>query len=438
LKIITKRNKKAFLFLVLLNIIISYNPLYLYYLLNNGLLGGISLYISLSTISAGIALLYFLTLLRLENKFKLKTLISPVTFYTLFVFVGLILSILLGNDKNNILIDFFPAFQFLLGYALVVASDLKLSDIQKHRKLNRNIYFYINLVILTMILSYLYLTVVGHNFGVLKAHVSGITVGRLPDFIFPIFVVGILLYIKESNILVILLKAASLIYISMSMYRTVYLAVFLSILYMILIEKENVFKRTKILLTLIFITICVNLVIISSSDDLSKYSVYAEKTVERIGSIFEVEDRPEETSRTARFKQLYYFQNVIANPFGYGFGGVIYENEDRHEINPIPFYTMAFYPLQLMLSIGLIGGVLFIYLMFLTLYRIHILRKRCSSKYNYMGLGFIASGMIVIIIFLLLFPYVVYFPITLILGLMIGLINNEYNLYLSDKAHARK
>jgi len=436
LKSISKSNKKHFLLLILLNIFITYNPPYLYYLLKNGLLNGITIYISLSSVAIVISLLYILATANSILKFNKYAILSPISLFTFFVMIGICFSFAYGNDLNKVIIDLFPIVQFILGYVLISFSKLSISDIYQY-KISKRAYHFIFITVFSALFTYIYFILIGHNFGVLRAHISGVTIGRLPDFIFPIFVVGFLFYKRENKLFIVILKLIAIVYLALSMYRTIYVAIFISIIYMAIIEREKIFKRTKPLIFIILIGIVSNIMISEFSNENSAFDLYAGKLFERVGTIFEVKDRPEETSRSGRLNQLYYFESVIHNPLGFGFGGIIYEPDDKYELNAIPFYTMAFYPLQIMLSIGLTGGLIFMYLLLKTLKQLHRLRRHCKDKVTYMGLGYISSGMIVIIIFLLLFPYVVYFPITFILGLMIGLTNNEYNLYSLGRIHER-
>lgn len=406
--------------------IIAYNPIYVYYLMSHGALGGITF----RTIASGIFLVgisyfsFLAFLLNRNGKIKVRntSFLFLVNILLMFYILAIIVGLVRGNDFKYMILDSFPPLEMFVIYYLIKFSPLIENTINFHRMVKWFlIYFFIMAV--TDLASYGVLSFVKIvNFGALRALIGGVTVNRLMDFILPLFLPLLLLsyeYLYRRKWVVILLGMSVLV-VLLTFYRTVYSAVFAGIFYLVISSRKRIIFMAKTFVLITFVSVVILVGINSFFKD--KKMNFPSLFTQRVASILSPDKKIDYsgTSRVAHDKDMVY--NALKSfPDIAGMGGT-YESGEG-EI--IPIYTTSNFFLQLILLLGLPAGLLFLWLYFKTYFVSRRLSREAKGGSEKVFFAAIASILVSLAVILCLFPYTSYFPLLYILGWIFGCIDRH-------------
>lgn len=246
------------------------------------------------------------------------------------------------------------------------------------------------------------------SFGVLRAYVNGATVNRLMDFLVPIgSVLGITFALRRTKhrrtwipfVTSVLCFAVT----ALSYYRSVYVAVALILFLVIFYLRAQIFRNA-------FQIMLLGLVFTAASLPALEHSKLKTSVEQRFSSIFESEDSHLSNAvsgRLAQYPMILTF--ILDHPLGHGAGAFIQDET--------PVFVTSNYFLQLIMQLGLPLGGIFVLLILCTFGRDllrALMRKYAQHRLTRVALVSITG---VLIVELSLFPYVVYFPMMLILGI---------------------
>lgn len=253
----------------------------------------------------------------------------------------------------------------------------------------------VKVVVLFMVLDivlWVYSYLNGDSYGVFRAYVNGITINRMAD----LFLVPAAVFLLFSGRVNILFKIASLVFIGLTFYRTVYLAALITLGFIIWKNPrsswQHFFKLGIFLVGVLMLSFF--------------YSLYSEPylevqqlVVERFVSTFTVENE-NEWSQSARMDQLpiifeFFINNPIELIIGAGSGFVLADNK---------IYNYFNYPLIMMVMYGIFAPFLFLRFLYKSFKVASGVRRNCTDIFV---LGFAVYFFVVINIF----PYMVYFPV---------------------------
>jgi len=409
---------------LLLGLAVSYNPIYMYRLMQEGAIGGMSFRIASGCTFILIYLIYRI-LRNLNRPFSfniIKTpLFMPMNGLLLLYILAVLIGLINNNDKVLIALDTYPLFEMFIVYYAIKFTPNIFVQIDSD-KVAKWVGIYFGIMCISGIVSYSYLTFVKSvRFGVILANVAGITVNRLMDFMVPIFLPIVIAYSvnNKKKILGAALIILGIAVSFLSFYRTVYLAVFAPLVYLMLKSKFIFLGITK---KLIIYTLAM-VVVMGVIEDRMQWKYDDTSIIQimglRIYSIFfkDVETDSGSIRVTDTVKVFAKISSCLVT--GYGMGGILeYDDED-----PSAIQVQSNYFLQTVLLMGLPGGALFIFIYIKTLitsFNRAKLSERNADKFIFTACTSILISLGVI---LSLFPYTNYFPLLYIFGFICGLVD---------------
>lgn len=420
---------------ILLGFIVSYNPFYLYYLMSHSALGGMSRRIIVSSVFL-ITMSYFSLLVLFLNghqkiKIQKSSILFSVNILLMFYIASIIVGVVKGNDVKYMIIDSFPLWEMFMIYYLIKFSPL-MKDRFDFAKTIKWFLIYFFLISLTNLVSYGALSFVNDvGFGALRANVGGITVNRLMDFVLPIFLPLLVLSYKDlyRRKIVILLLGMSVLVVALTFYRTIYLAVLAGGVCLVISNRKRFFfiARMSILLVVVSSVSLIGWNLVSEHKDRNLVSLVGQSMV----SIYS----PDKAIDTSARSRIEHSKEIILSiltifPAMAGMGGTYWSNSGK----TIPIYTTSNYFLQIILLLGLPGGLLFLWLYF----KAFVISKKLSRQVGNISekVFFSASACILVSlgVVLCLFPYTCYFPLLYIFGFILGTVDRQRGLLLSKNA----
>lgn len=415
--------------------IIAYNPIYIYYLMSHGALGGITLRLAMGSVFLFSIIYLSFIVLFVKKNMKIKISKTPlfVLINILFIFfiLGVTVGFVKGNNLKYLLLDVFPMLEMFIVYYVIKLSPI-IQDNFDFGKLIKWFMLYLFLMSITGFISYVVLSFIKPVFfGALRAYISGITVNRMMDFIIPLFLPAILFFYKyiKKKYWAIILTITSAIVVLLTFYRTIYVAVFIGILYLLLINRSKIFR---IFGTFIKISILILLVLILLQK--SNYFRYANANLyylikSRIVSIY-APDKKIDISAAARIshnKEMLY--NIFNNfPYIAGMGGEYQSSEGAK----IPYNFTSNYFLQVISLLGMPAGLLFILIYLRTFFLSHEFAKNAQDLTSRIFFNACASILVTLFVILNIFPYMNYFPLLYLFGWICGIMD-RYGIYLKQK-----
>ena len=408
------------MYFVFFGLIILHNPIYIYYLMSHGGLGGI-------TISFALRILYF-TIIIFYSLFQVinnKKIFLPrndfilIGLFTAIVLVNSIFGVIRYNSIQYFTMDFVPIFEFILFYFVGSISIIN-KKILSFRKTINYLFLYLGSAGLLNVILYVFASrSLLSDFGALKALVGGVTVNRLMDFIIPLFF-PLTLIVSFKGIKkyfhYFLISILSVLII-LTFFRTVYLAVIIGIL-VILITSGLI--KSKIFSNLFKVSIIAfPIMILSNSVFTNLFNLgfelnFGDIFYERLLSIFEFSDTSTTFSKYSRLDQYNDLDKIFTYfPLGHGLGAFIGSD---------PASIMSNYFVSLFILIGLPGGLIFVLMIFKALKKYYFINRfEATNEGMVMFSASALSILSMIIIIFIFFPYVKYFPIMMILGYLVGL-----------------
>lgn len=412
--------------LIFFGFIVGYNPFYIHYLLLHGALGGITF----RTIASGMFLVgifcfsFFDLLLKRSGKIKVRN--TQMFFLLNILFLFYIFAIAIGwakgNDIKYMVLDSFPILEMFVIYYFIKFSPLMESAINFPRMVKWFLVYFLIMAI-TDLASYGILSFVKvAYFGALRALIGGVTVNRLMDYVLPLFLPLFLLsyeYLYRKKWAIILLSL-SLLVVILTFYRTIYSAVFLGFLCLIIpISKRLVFIfKTFVLIGLVCVVILLEGNLLLRNKKFNFPSLFSK----RVESIFSRDNKIDYSavSRVAQNKDMVY--NALNSfPDIAGMGGT-YESGERITT---PIYCASNFFLQFTLLLGLPAGLLFLWLYLKTFFMSRKLAREAEDKSEKVFFTASAAVLVSLAVILCLFPYVSYFPLLYILGWIFGCIDKK-------------
>ncbi|MDD5687516.1 MAG: O-antigen ligase family protein [Elusimicrobia bacterium] len=414
---------------------VAYNPIYIYYLMSHGALGGMTIRLAASSIFLLLIIFISFVVLTLKQngklKFKKSTLLSLMNVLFVFFIIALIVGFIKGNGLKYLLLDTFPILEMFIIYYTIRLSPI-IEDNYDFEKIFKWFGKYLFLMSVTGIVSYIILSFVKvTSFGALRAYVAGVTVNRMMDFIIPMFLPIILLMYKykKRNLWFIALTIACAIITMLTFYRTIYLAVLLGVLYLSSRNLGNIFRILKVLIIISIITLFVLMVLQKNN-----YLRFANKNIlglvkSRIISIY----NPEKGIDTSASDRLNSNKEMLLNIFSNfpsiaGLGGY-YINVDNQKT---PYHFTSNYFLQVIALLGIPAGVFFIGIYLKTFFLSQKLAKNAQDLPSKMFFNGCTSILVVLFIILNIFPYVNYFPLLYLFSCICGIVD-KYSIYLKQE-----
>ena len=405
--------------LVFIGLIILHNPAYVYYLMSQGGLGGITISFFLRILYFGS--IFFYSLFQIKNN---KGILFPrngyllIGFFIIAILINSILGIMRFNSLEYFLMDFLPIFEFILFY-FIGSLSTKNYKFYSIKKIVNYLLIYVGIVAAMNIILYIYASKsMLSNFGALKALVGGVTVNRLMDFIIPLFfpLTLIVSYKGLKKYFHYLLITILSILIILTFFRTVYLAVIVGtfvILFSIgLIQSKIITKLVKIIFIAFPFMIFFNS-IFSNLFNLGLEINFGDIFYQRISSIFEFSDTSTTFSKYSRLDQYNDLDKIFSFfPFGHGMGAFIGSD---------PVSVMSNYFVSLFILIGFPGGLIFLLLITRAFKKYYIINNQSKNREGLMIFSSAALSILsMIMVIFIFFPYVKYFPIMMILGYLVG------------------
>lgn len=413
---------------IFLGFIIAYNPIYIFYLMFHGAIGGMTMRI-ISGSSYLLLLIYVLCIIGFVKKRPISMaakapLSCLMNWLFIFFLLGIFMGILKGNDSKYLLKDTYVFFEMF-----VIFYSVRLLLIFCGRWESKKIikWFSIYLVIMgaSDIIIYSVLSfIMETNFGALRAYISGVTVNRLMDFIVPMALPATIIFTasySKNKKVPLAIGVLAFIVTMLTFYRTIYLAVFAGCFCIFLIRKWNINNVRVLLKGLIVITIISTIILVAAQSYFASECNFLCLVKERISSIYKPEAGYSH-SISSRITQLKYIINTLDYfPFGYGMGG--YLNETT------PISVTSNYFVQTMLLLGLPGGTLFLWIYIKTFLISFRMARVIRDRWDKLFLIACASILTYLAIILLLFPYTVYFPLLFLFGWIAGAVETLYMKY---------
>jgi hypothetical protein len=401
-----------------LGLILSYNPVYMHYLLENGALGTIRIRFISFLLAATFLILNFFTVQSINpGKIYYKDLIAPFLLLCFFIFSS-VFGFFSGNSFLWILMDSFPLIEFFLVYFCFYFMVFEQSGII-FKRIVVFLCAFLFFISITDLISYSYLSFVKNvSFGALRALIGDVTVNRLLDFVIPLFVPAFLYhsFVSKSKFIKVVSFFLSLVAL-LSFFRTVYLAVIIGLIYFALLPRQKTEKRGRLVWLLVSGGGLGVVLFLVQVDGISLGSLF----IDRFVSIFD-----SSLSHSGRIHHnVAMLQSVLVNPlFGVGLGG-------QYALSPgvsTPVSVSSNYFLQLIVIMGLPGGLLFIgyYLsVFIRATKLGLRLDGCWEKIFFHSCG---SVLLVMAVLLLLFPYTQQFPLMYIFAFIASIVDRYHNV----------
>lgn len=397
---------------------LSYNPLFVHFLMKHGAIGGTRVRIVLVLL---LGLIMALSQIAQLSRKSLRIKLGFTSFCMFFLFVSTLFACLVSLIRTNntvyFIIDLLPLVEYFIAYFATKLSLDRSGGLQVTQKGIRTACWFIGIMALTDIASYFYLTYVDvANFGALKAYINGRTVNRLPDFIIPC-VAPILVYRLIQQPTKILEKILTTLVVAvtfLSFYRTIY-AAFTFTLFVLFSLNLLGMKRKHLIHIIVSSIMIAGLLFVIMLNSSNSQHHFSQLITERFLSIF-VSESALENSKASRLGQFEYFAYILDYfPLGWGLGAIIKAD---------PVAVMFNYFMQLGLLLGLPSLGIFFILWIISLLRI---LKCIRSVVSPLGELFYKSlfSIIISLAFILnLFPYMTYFPFLFIFGVILALLES--------------
>ena len=225
----------------------------------------------------------------------------------------------------------------------------------------------------------------GISWGVFMAYISGITINRVPDFINIIFIPWV--FATSGWLSAFFVTCYAII----TSYRTLYLAVLVSLAFLLFFGTRSV--RATILRNSLLSVMLIILAI----------SIYADGLVliERVFSLFTIESKVAgEASKSQRVVDFFTLLNTLPNCVFLGCGSV-------EPQSGISYYNFPYYPIWVLLIFGPLVMLLSLWIF------LPLLLRRANIEHN-----FLLSIWAVLLIILLVFPYVHYFCLMFFISIL--------------------
>jgi len=398
-------------------------------------LGGITIRLGMGSIFLFFLIYLFFIIFFMRKSPKIKISKSPlfvlINVFFIFFILGIIIGFVKGNNLKYLLLDTFPLLEMFIVYYIVKLSQVN-EDNFDFGKIIKWFVSYLFLMSITGLASYLILSFFRPvHFGALRALISGTTVNRLMDFIIPLFLPVMVIFYSYTKYkkLIILLTIINIIVVLLTFYRTIYVAVFSGILYMIIANWRKLFHSIKAFLV---ITVLVAIVMIPLQK--SRYFKYGSLNifplvVNRIISIYapEKEIDVSASARISHNKEMF-FSGLNNFPDIAGMGGE-YENSMGQSV---PLNFTSNYILQIISLLGIPAGLLFIWIYLKVFIKSHKYAKKAVDMNSKIFFNACSSILIVLLVILNIFPYMNYFPFLYLFGWICGIVDN-YSVFLRQK-----
>ena len=398
--------------LIAFGLVVAYNPLYLYYLMSNGALGGMSVHAVTGGVFLTCAIGYKAILLLSGKIIRIRrsSILNIMTLLFLVFCGGVLTGLANANERVVFVLDAFPLLEMFCIYYLIRLTPGMNINLEKIVKWLAG---YIFIMCVSDLLSYCYLTYVKQiNFAALRANIAGVVVNRLMDFVVPLFGPSLIVLTRnsKSKTIRIFLPILVLLTVGLTFYRTVYAAFFAATGVILIQKKQNILFFSKA----IIVSMAIGTIILFATHTPQTDSEFdmTELMAERVKSIFDSGE--EDSSIGSRHEQAkLMFAEVPQNPFlGKGFGGAV-------ESGPVKYTSNYF--LQVLLLLGIPGAILFIWLFIKVGRVLSSLSKTATEqkeKAFFTGMASVLAGIAAVLYF---FPYTMYFPLHYLLGAIAGL-----------------
>lgn len=398
---------------IVIGLVLAYNPVYSYYLMSHGAIGGMSL-----RVVVGGAFLIFVSLYciarilaRGDSKIRRSPVLTLMSSILVMSLVGVAVAAIRGNSFQYFALDLFPVLEMLCLYFFIRLAPMNKVD---RDAFLRWILIYALLMCVSDVFIYSYLSFVkGIGFGALRANINGIVVNRLMDFMVPILGPGLILlaYIRGGRFFKVSMPLAVLATVGLTFYRTAYLAFFVAAIFLVLQNRKHVILFSKVVL--IFLVFGAGVLALAPKVKAGPLELNISQLIrDRVGSI--LDSRKKDFAINSRYEQTIRIISELHNVafVGYGFGGFL--GMDAIQV------TSNYY-LQVFLLLGLIGGMFFVWVylkVFLTLIR---LAGEVPDQTDKMLLLVTASSLASLAVILCFFPYTIYFPLLYYFGVVAGI-----------------
>lgn len=404
--------------LVALGFVLAYNPWYLYYLMANGAIGGMSTRAEISGAFLILAISYrvLISLTRKSLAINSSSILNLMTMFLFTVLLGVVTGFVNSNAFIYFGLDVFPLLEmFCLYYIIRLAPEMEIN----YSKFVKLFGFYIIIMCVTDVVTYIYLTYYeGLSFGALRANIGGTVVNRLMDFIVPLVGPGFIAFSRDSKskLVRILLPVCVLLTVGLTFYRTAYAAFFVATGFLLIQKKKNVFIFAKTAGVAMIIGVAF-LAVLQSKQSENYESDMGGLVIERVKSIFDSDE--EDSSISSRHVQAgMMLDEVPKNPLlGTGLGGSL-------DLGPIQYTSNYF--LQILLLLGIPGGVLFLWLYTKVIRVLLWLSKTASDRKEKLFFASMASVLAGLAAVLYFFPYTMYFPLLYLFGATAGIADISY------------
>lgn len=394
--------------IIFLGLVLAYNPVYLYYLMSHGALGGMSIRATVGGVFLLFAVMYIVFRFPAKRLFVVKTspIFSLITIFLGFYLIGVLTGFIRVNFSIFFALDAYPLFEmFCIYYIIRLSPGTKVNPYTIVKWVSG----YILIMCLSDLAAYSYLSFVKKiGFGALRANINGIIMNRLMDFMVPILGPGLIALSRyiTNRFVRWLLPVCVLVTVALTFYRTVYVAFFVGVLFLIFLKKKNIIPLVKAVTFMLVIGFLA--VTIVQQGRGGKESIGILSLVnQRIRSTFD--SRKKDYAINSRFEQTARSLQELPNVsiIGYGMGGYI----DDHVIQ-----VMSNYFLQLFLLLGIPAGILFLWLytkVMMVLLRLARMSSDRKISLFYLATASVLAGLAVVFCF---FPYTVYFPLLYLFG----------------------
>jgi hypothetical protein len=350
---------------------------------------------------------------------------TPINTLLIIFFIGSLLSgfygLSVGNDKRLILAEFFPIIEleFFFFITLIV--------VKTRRQLIRIFSLMWVWIVINVISDIILFTTTSGRYGV-RIPIIGLEVNRIPCYMVPMFLMvfaTVFLYAKNRKLRILLAGsiALSLIDISLSFWRSLYVGVIFGLVFVACKMKGFKLKSKWVagLLLAFLLIFSLGNYLSARNPESFKGATFSQLVINRFVDIF----RPEEAvhfSKSARAehnKQIPY--RIAERPLvGLGLGGsLIMSNGVK-----VWLINTSNYYLNIAASMGLPALVLFMFTL-LMFYKksIMIYDSLILGLDKGLALGLLAGCMSMAVVFLT-FPCLIHFPVMAYLGVYMAMVFN--------------
>jgi len=312
--------------------------------------------------------------------------LKPILYIGLLISLSVLVSLIQGNFS---FIGFFPVFEFFLTIVIFSFFDLKnfLEKVIKHSWL-------ILLIFLLDIGFWIYAYSNQIQYGPFRALINGVTFNRMLDLFYMPF--AIFFIIKSKSIFA---KIISIMTISLTLYRSVYLSIIAVLGLLSLIDYRSILKTVSVLffVFLVVLFLMPNGVFIEIFDAI----------VARLSALF-TGDKTYEWSYSSRLDQIPILLNQLTTSLLSFFVG----SGTGLMLNGNPIFNYFSYHLIFLVEYGFL--VFLIYLVWIILITFNLFTIYKNSKSLADGLVLMTFTYFVALISV--FPYMTYFPIGSVLA----------------------